>query len=436
MNPALLLLADSRLPAGGHAHSGGTERAIASGAVFDVPSLARFLRGRLHTTGALAATLTAAAHTHATTPTTTPPTPPTSPPDVPPPTTRPHATTPPPGATSQPTPPASAAPRAVGASPAVGGSLPVVAAALTARVQTAALPGPPVPGASSADPATAGTRPTTPPQPPSSASTAITEPAPGIVPPGTGSGGGLVASPWGTGKPGAEPPSGPRAVAEPPSGPRAVAEVGQAVPESPWVLLDAEVDARTASPAQRDASRTQGRLLLRVARRVWPSPVLEELARAVPSPHHPIALGAVAHAAGATAEEAAMAAAYHAISGPATAAVRLLGLDPVAVHGLLADLTPDLTAIATQAHLAVTNARATAMADTDSTGHPNVADADSTTRPDVADADSTGHSGVTSQTPDPADPRPWLGALPAYSSPALDLLAEQHARAEVRLFVS
>ncbi|MGV9377727.1 urease accessory protein UreF [Nonomuraea sp. NPDC003707] len=291
MNPALLLLADSRLPAGGHAHSGGTEQAITSGAVSDVPSLARFLRGRLHTTGALAATLTAAAHTQATTP---------------------------------------------------------------------------------------------PPQPPTSASST------------TGAG--------------------------------ADAEVGQVAAGAPWVLLDAEVDARTAAPAQRDASRTQGRLLLRVARRVWPSPVLDELAGAVPSPHHPIALGAVAYAAGATAEEAAMAAAYHAISGPATAAVRLLGLDPVAVHGLLADLTPDLTAVATEAHLAVTNARSTA--------HPDVTNADSTAHPTVTDTDSTAHPGPTSQTPDPADPLPWSAALPAYSSPALDLLAEQHARAEVRLFVS
>ncbi|MEV4834940.1 urease accessory UreF family protein [Nonomuraea sp. NPDC049486] len=112
-----------------------------------------------------------------------------------------------------------------------------------------------------------------------------------------------------------------------------------------WELLDAEADARTASPAQREAARLQGRLLLRVARRLWPSPVLDELAQEVPSPHHPIALGAAAHAAGATPGDAALAAAYHAITGPATAAVRLLGLDPVAVHGILADLTPDLTAL-------------------------------------------------------------------------------------------
>ncbi|WP_245739970.1 urease accessory UreF family protein [Nonomuraea maritima] len=150
----------------------------------------------------------------------------------------------------------------------------------------------------------------------------------------------------------------------------------------PWPLLDAEADARTASPAQRDAARTQGRLLLRVARRVWPSPVLDELAGAVPSPHHPLALGAAAHAAGATSEEAALAAAYHAVAGPATAAVRLLGLDPVDVHGVLAGLAPDLAAAA--------------------------------------------------RTPHPAD---WA-ALPAGAAPALDLLAEAHARAQTRMFVS
>ncbi|MEV5497019.1 urease accessory UreF family protein [Nonomuraea fuscirosea] len=230
MRPALLLLTDSRLPAGGHAHSGGAERAVTSGAVHDVPSLAHFLRGRLRTAGAVAAALTAAACTHAS------------------------------------------------------------------------------------------------------------------------AGGGTVS----------------------------------------WEALDAEVDARTASPAQREASRTQGRLLLRVARRIWPSPVLDELARAIPSPHHPLALGAAAHAAGCTPEEAALAAAYHAVTGPATAAVRLLGLDPVSVHAVLATLTPDLTAVATHA-----------------------------CRPS-----------------DHLTPLEALGALPACSAPALDLLAEQHARAEVRLFIS
>ncbi|MDA0637541.1 urease accessory protein UreF, partial [Nonomuraea sp. MCN248] len=120
MHPAILLLTDSRLPAGGHAHSGGAEQAVALGLVHDLPSLSSFLRGRLHTAGALAAALAAAA------------------------------------------------------------------CLLASRV------------------------------------------------------------PGGDGR--------------------------------PWELLDAEADARTASPAQREAARTQGRLLLRVARRLWPSPVLDALA--------------------------------------------------------------------------------------------------------------------------------------------------------------
>ncbi|MFC7644059.1 urease accessory UreF family protein [Streptosporangium lutulentum] len=135
-------------------------------------------------------------------------------------------------------------------------------------------------------------------------------------------------------------------------------------------------------PAQRDTSRTQGRLLLRTARRIWPSPALDVLAESLPQgAHHPVALGAAAGAAGCAPGEAALAAAYTAVTGPATAAVRLLGLDPVAVHRLLADLAPDLERIA-----AIT-------------------------------------------------PTGWE-ALPAHAAPALDLLAERHIRSELRLFVS
>ena len=48
---ALLLLADGRFPAGGHAHSGGVEAAVAAGRVHDTASLEAFCRGRLHTAG-------------------------------------------------------------------------------------------------------------------------------------------------------------------------------------------------------------------------------------------------------------------------------------------------------------------------------------------------------------------------------------------------
>ncbi|MGW4472580.1 urease accessory protein UreF [Nonomuraea sp. NPDC004354] len=58
---ALLVLADGRFPAGGHAHSGGAEAAVTAGRVRDVASLQEFCRGRLYTSGLVAAGLAAAA---------------------------------------------------------------------------------------------------------------------------------------------------------------------------------------------------------------------------------------------------------------------------------------------------------------------------------------------------------------------------------------
>jgi urease accessory protein len=61
MNPTLLILADGRFPAGGHAHSGGVEAAVRSGRVHDTAGLREFCAGRLHTTGLTCAALAAAA---------------------------------------------------------------------------------------------------------------------------------------------------------------------------------------------------------------------------------------------------------------------------------------------------------------------------------------------------------------------------------------
>ncbi|MFG3517135.1 urease accessory protein UreF [Streptomyces bobili] len=57
---ALLVLADGRFPAGGHAHSGGAEEAVKAGRITDAASLEAFCRGRLHTAGLVAAALAAA----------------------------------------------------------------------------------------------------------------------------------------------------------------------------------------------------------------------------------------------------------------------------------------------------------------------------------------------------------------------------------------
>ena len=144
-------------------------------------------------------------------------------------------------------------------------------------------------------------------------------------------------------------------------------------PQANWAVLDAEADARMPSPAQRDASRRQGRALLRTVRAAWPeSGFLHDLGQA---PHHPVALGAAAAAAGCPPGQAARIAAYQSVSGPASAAVRLIGLDPIAVSAIVARIVPEIDAIA------------------------------------------------------------WEG-LPFPSAPNLDLLAELHTTAEVRLFES
>ena len=153
-----------------------------------------------------------------------------------------------------------------------------------------------------------------------------------------------------------------------------------------WSELDAEADARTPSPAQREASRRQGRALLRAARIAWPDASWPDASwPARTAPHHAVVLGAAAAAAGCTPHEAARIAAYQAVTGPASAAVRLLALDPMRATAVLARLAADVDDTA---------ARAAACA-----GGP-------------------------------------LSELPCPSAPALDLLAEAHIRAEVRLFES
>ncbi|MDT3399462.1 urease accessory UreF family protein, partial [Streptomyces sp. B1866] len=96
-----------------------------------------------------------------------------------------------------------------------------------------------------------------------------------------------------------------------------------------------------------------------------------------------------ARAAGLTPLDAAHAAAYESVSGPATAAVRLLSLDPLDATAVLARLAPDLDTVAGQAAAA---ARAAL--------------------------------------------REGPGALPAACAPLLDITAEQHAAWPVRLFAS
>lgn len=152
--------------------------------------------------------------------------------------------------------------------------------------------------------------------------------------------------------------------------------------------LDAALDARTPSLAQREASRVQGKAALRAARAAWPSPELDTLVTVDRRPHHPLLVGVVVGVAGESPSAAARCVGYLAVSGPASAAVRLLGLDPFAVNAALVALDDDLAVVVDEAA-------------------------------DLA-------------VGDPAD-------LPAPGAPVLDLMAESHVhhhRERVRLFAS
>ncbi|MFD7511364.1 urease accessory protein UreF [Streptomyces sp. NPDC059853] len=154
--------------------------------------------------------------------------------------------------------------------------------------------------------------------------------------------------------------------------------------------LDEAADARTPVPALRDTARRLGRQLLRAARATWPDPALDALATRHPGGlHQPVVLGLAARAAGLTPADAALTAAYESVNGPATAVVRLLGLDPYDATALLARLAPDLDAV---------------------------------TRRAVTAADAVAERGTD--------------ALPAASAPLLDIAAEQHAARSGRLFAS
>lgn len=114
--------------------------------------------------------------------------------------------------------------------------------------------------------------------------------------------------------------------------------------------VDDEAEARIAPPPLRVASRRLGRQLVRVSARCWPdagiAPVVVRLGR---DPHQACAWGLVASAAGLAPPSLATLVVHHAVSTPAQAAVRLLGLDPFAVAAALAALASEGEAVARDA---------------------------------------------------------------------------------------
>jgi urease accessory protein len=100
---------------------------------------------------------------------------------------------------------------------------------------------------------------------------------------------------------------------------------------------DRETDARTPSPAARSASRAQGRGLVRLARKVWPE---QDWTAVGVKPHLGVAAGAVGSASGLLPEQTAISVVYTTMTGSATAAQRLLALDPGDVAALTFALSP------------------------------------------------------------------------------------------------
>ena len=111
---------------------------------------------------------------------------------------------------------------------------------------------------------------------------------------------------------------------------------------------EAEADARAPAPAAREASRAQGRGLLRLARKVWPDPDWAELGA---RPHLSVVAGRVGSASGLTPVQTALSIVYTTMTGSAIAAQRLLALDPGDVAALTFGLaetcqgTADLAAL-------------------------------------------------------------------------------------------
>jgi urease accessory protein len=115
---------------------------------------------------------------------------------------------------------------------------------------------------------------------------------------------------------------------------------------SPLLLdtVDAALTVRMPGAAARAASRSLGRSLARTAERLWPGGPLR-LADGRP-PLQPVALGVVATHAGCSPNEAALCVTHAAAAALTSAALRLLGLDPFAVAGVLVDLRGSVSEVA------------------------------------------------------------------------------------------
>lgn len=136
---------------------------------------------------------------------------------------------------------------------------------------------------------------------------------------------------------------------------RGVHDAAGALPDVVGTLRDADAEygARVPAPAVASRSRDLGRYLLRLGIAAWPSPALDDAAARRPGGwHQPVVLGLVAAGAGLHAGEAATCALHGLSASIASAGIRLLGLDPLAVHAAqarLASVCDELAAAAAHA---------------------------------------------------------------------------------------
>ena len=114
--------------------------------------------------------------------------------------------------------------------------------------------------------------------------------------------------------------------------------------EHPLDDIDSALTLRQPSRAAREASRSLGRSLVRTASRLWPGRE-PRLSDGRP-PLQPVALGTVAALSGCGPREAALCTTHAAAASLSSAALRLLGLDPFTVAGVLADLRDPVAEVA------------------------------------------------------------------------------------------
>ena len=110
--------------------------------------------------------------------------------------------------------------------------------------------------------------------------------------------------------------------------------------------LDDEHAARCPNPVLRDVARRLGAQLLRSAATAWPCPTIENYRATSCTTPRPVALGVVGAAAGIDDTEVATIALYDDAATVSSAALKLLGLDPAEAARWVAELGPQIDAVA------------------------------------------------------------------------------------------